>query len=76
LKQNQFLPLYPQDLTVRIDEMIANGQAKKLNLTDVQSIVEMLADTNAARKGDYISGKDKWYAGETMPQLPFFYENK
>ncbi|PYI54970.1 hypothetical protein [Paenibacillus flagellatus] len=76
LNEKRFMPLYPQDMTVRIDEMIANGQVKKLNLNDIQSIVDMLGDTNAARKGDFIQRKDKWYAGETMPQLPFFYENK
>lgn len=76
LNDKRFMPLYPQDMTVRIDELIANGQAKKLNLNDIQSIVGLLGDTNAARKGDFVQRKDKWYAGETMPQLPFFYENK
>jgi len=75
-KDSRFMPLYPQDLTVRIDEMISSGQVKKLNLDDVQSIVDLLDDTNAARKGDFLSRKDRWYGGETMPQLPFFYENK
>lgn len=76
LKEKRYLPLYPQDLTVRIDEMITNGQAKKMNLNDIQTIADLLADTNAARKGDFIARKDKWYAEETKPQLPFFYENK
>jgi hypothetical protein len=76
LSEKRYLPLYPQDLTVRIDEMITNGQAKKMNLNDIQAIADLLSDTNAARKGDFIARKDKWYAEETKPQLPFFYENK
>lgn len=72
----RYTPLYPQDLTIRIDEMIQSGQAKKLNLDDIRSIIDLLVDTNAARKGDFIMRKDKWYGSETMPQLPFFYENK
>lgn len=74
LNEKRFLALYPQDLTSRIDEIIANGQAKKMNLDSIPSIVNMLADTNAARKGDYIALKTKWYANETLPQIPFFYE--
>ncbi|RKN84619.1 hypothetical protein [Paenibacillus ginsengarvi] len=76
LKDQRFGPQYPQDLTVRVDEMLSNGQAKKMNLNDIESIVNVLIDTNAARKGDYLSSKEKWYSGETIPQLPFFYENK
>lgn len=76
MNEKRYLPLYPQDMTVRIDEMITNGQAKKMNLNDIKAIADLLADTSAARKGDFIARKDKWYAGETKPQLPFFYENK
>jgi len=70
------VPLYPQDLTIRVDEMIGTGQAQKMNLNDIKAIIDLLAATNAARKGDFIAGKDKWYVGETLPQLPFFNESK
>jgi hypothetical protein len=71
---NRFVPLLPQDLTVRVDEMIMLGQADRLNLADVSAIVSMLLDTNAARAGDFAERKDKWYAAERLPLLPFFYE--
>ncbi|MDF2720884.1 MAG: hypothetical protein K0Q59_559 [Paenibacillus sp.] len=68
-----YMPVYPQDLTVGVDELLASGQSKKMNLNDIQSIVAMLADTNAARKGDFLARKDKWYKNETIPLLPFFF---
>lgn len=75
LNEKLYLPLYPQDLAVGVEDMLSSGQYKKMNLNDIQSIVSLLADTSAARKGDFIVRKEKWYKGETMPQLPFFYEN-
>lgn len=75
LKEANYLPLYPQDITVRIDEWIASGQTQKMNLNDIGSVVDVLAETNAARKGDFAASHDKRYAGETTPQLPFFYAN-
>lgn len=72
LKNKAFSPFYPQDLTIRIDEFIASGQAKKLNVNDVNQTMELLLSTNAVRSGDFVKGKSKWYANETLPQLPFF----
>jgi hypothetical protein len=72
LKNKAFSPFYPQDLTIRIDEFIASGQAKKLNVTDVNQSMELLLSTNAVRTGDFVKGKSKWYANEMLPQLPFF----
>ncbi|MBP1155225.1 MULTISPECIES: hypothetical protein [unclassified Paenibacillus] len=66
-----FKAFTPQDLTVRIDEMIASGQAKNLNLLEINGIVDVLIATNAVRPGDFLRGKNK-YTGETLPQLPFF----
>jgi hypothetical protein len=74
LNQKWFRPFKPQDLTFRIDEMIASGQAKKLSVTDVQQAMELMVGTDAVRAGDFISGKAKFYSSETLPQLPFFYE--
>jgi hypothetical protein len=73
---NRFVPLLPQDLTVRVDEMIMLGQADRLSLADISAIVSMLLDTNAARAGDFAERKDKWYAAERLPLLPFFYESR
>lgn len=76
LKNKAFSPFYPQDLTIRIDEFIASGQAKKLNVNDVNQTMELLLSTNAVRTGDFVKGKAKWYANETLPQLPFFSDAK
>lgn len=61
----------PQDLTVRIDEMVTSGQAAKMNLGSVQQVVDVLLATDAVRSGDYLRLGGK-YSNETLPQLPFF----
>ncbi|MCZ8512903.1 hypothetical protein O9H85_10830 [Paenibacillus filicis] len=67
-----FKAFTPQDLTSRIDDMIASGQTKKLNLADVRQVVDVLLATDAVRPGDFMRFKNRWYASETLPQLPFF----
>ncbi|CAG7641513.1 hypothetical protein ACFQI7_11680 [Paenibacillus allorhizosphaerae] len=62
----------PQDLTSRIDEMIVTGQAKKLNLNDVKQVIDLLIGTDAVRSGDFLRYKNRLYANETLPELPFF----
>ncbi|MEW9699029.1 hypothetical protein [Paenibacillus sp. SI8] len=74
LNNKAFTPFYPQDLTIRIDEFIANGQAKKMNVNDVNQTMDLLLNTNAVRSGDFVKGKAKWYGNELLPQLPFFYD--
>jgi hypothetical protein len=61
----------PQDLSVRIDEMISTGQAAKMNLTGLQQVVDLLLATDAVRPGDFLRNGGK-YSSETLPQLPFF----
>jgi hypothetical protein len=68
----QFFSFTPQDLTLRIDEMIKSGQAKKLNATTVPQVMDILISTQAVRPGDFVHGKAKYYPDETLPQLPFF----
>lgn len=72
LKNKAFTPFYPQDMTIRIDEFIASGQAKKMNAADVNQTMDLLLSTNAVRSGDFVKGKAKWYGNEPLPQLPFF----
>jgi hypothetical protein len=67
-----FTSYYPQDITLRIEELIASGQAKKMNFNDIPAIIDTLIGTNAIRQGDFIQSKQKYYANETLPQLPFF----
>lgn len=72
LAGKQFKAFTPQDLTSRIDEMIASGQSKKMNLGDARQVADVLMATDAVRPGDFLRYKDRWYAKETLPQLPFF----
>ncbi|MBE1446001.1 hypothetical protein [Paenibacillus sp. OAS669] len=67
-----YKPFTPQDLCIRIDEMIATGQASKYNLTQIQPVIEVLLATDAVRSGDFIRNKSRWYPNETLPQIPFF----
>jgi hypothetical protein len=69
----QFADFHPQDLVLRIDEMIVDGQAERMNLERIGAIAATLVDTRAVRAGDFIAGKNKYYAAELLPQLPFFY---
>jgi hypothetical protein len=75
LTNNYFKPYNPQDLLLGIDEMIQSGQAKKMNATTIQQLVDILVGTGAVRQDDFIKGKMKWYGNEKLPQLPFFYSN-
>ncbi|TXK76557.1 hypothetical protein [Paenibacillus sp. N3.4] len=72
LKNKAFQPFYPQDMTIRIDEFIASGQTKKMNVNDVNQTMDLLLNTNAVRSGDFVKGKARWYPKELLPQLPFF----
>jgi hypothetical protein len=72
LNGNSFVPYYPQDVTIRIDDFIASGQAKKLGAADVNQTLDLLLNTDAIRSGDFVKGKAKWYSSELLPQLPFF----
>jgi hypothetical protein len=67
-----FYAFTPQDVTLRVDEMIRSGQAKKLNAENVSQVVDILISTHAVRQGDFVQGKAKFYGGELLPQLPFF----
>jgi hypothetical protein len=72
LNEKDFVPYYPQDVTIRIDDFIASGQAKKLGAADVDQTLQLLLSTDAIRSGDFVKGKAKWYSNELLPQLPFF----
>jgi ATP-dependent Lon protease len=72
LAAKSFVPYYPQDVTIRIDDFIASGQAQKLSAADANQTINLLFSTNAIRSGDFVKGKSKWYANELLPQLPFF----
>lgn len=72
-QSNVFKPFTPQDLSVKIDEMISTGQSGKLNLSQVQNVMDVLLATNAVVSGDFVRNKARWYTNETLPQIPFFH---
>jgi hypothetical protein len=72
-ENGQFAEFYPQDLVLRIDEIIVAGQAGRMNLDKIGAIAAVLVDTRAVRSGDFIAGKSKYYEAERLPQLPFFF---
>lgn len=71
--QQQFGNYYPQDVVIRIDELILTGQAKQMKLQDIPKIAQTLIQTRAIRYGDFLESKSSFYEQETLPQLPFFY---
>ncbi|WP_248925386.1 hypothetical protein [Paenibacillus hamazuiensis] len=73
LNGKTFKPYTPQDLTAKIDDLIASGQAKKMNYGEVQQAVDVLVATEAVRPGDFIRQKNKLYGNENLPQVPFFF---
>jgi len=73
LNGNTFRSFTPQDLTARIDDLIVTGQAKKMNYSDIQQLVDLLTATEAVRTGDFLRQKNKLYANENIPQVPFFF---
>lgn len=74
-KQGLTTDYLPQDLTARIDSLVASGQASKLKLKSMSAAAELLLQTDAVRKGDFLSAKVRLYAKEMLPQLPFFSSN-
>jgi hypothetical protein len=73
-EHSYYKPYLPQDITIRIDEMMALGQDKNMNLSSLNEIIEMLVNTGAVRQGDYNRARDRYYKDEVLPQLPFFFE--
>jgi len=72
MDNGHFVEYLPQDLVIRIDEMIRSGQAEALGLATVPSIAETLVQTRAVRNGDFLGGQSRYYANEPLMQLPFF----
>ncbi|MNN04291.1 hypothetical protein D3C81_1170120 [compost metagenome] len=74
LGSDLYVPYMPQDLTAKIDQMIASGKAAALNLNSVSSIVKIVTETGAVQNNDFIKWKTTYYASESLPALPFFIE--
>jgi hypothetical protein len=74
LSDGSFKSYMPQDLSIRIDELIDNGGMKKLNATTIEQTVDVLLNTDAVRTNDFVNNKSKHYDQEPLPQLPFFFQ--
>ncbi|MFC6332313.1 hypothetical protein ACFP56_06725 [Paenibacillus septentrionalis] len=75
LEKKIFADYLPQDLVSSIDMFIHSGQAETMNITTVEGIISLLANTSAVRPGDYNLNRNKLYLDEFLPQIPFFYPN-
>lgn len=71
-KAKTYTPALPQDYVGRIDEVVRSGKTGQLNLKTVADIVQMLTATNAVRKGDFATMRDKFYNDEFVPAIPFY----
>lgn len=74
LSSTDYVPFLPQDMASKVDDLIASGQMHKLGKNTIDQAVTLLIDTDAVRSGDFIKAKHKRYEDETLPQLPFFFE--
>lgn len=74
LSNNLYVSYMPQDLTAKIDQMIASGKAEALNLNSVYGIAQIVTETGAVQNRDFIKWKSTYYANEPLPNLPFFTE--
>lgn len=73
LAKGAYNPYLPQDLAVRIDDLIATGQTDKLGISSVLDAIQLLDGTQAVRNDDFIKLKNKHYYNELLPEIPFFY---
>lgn len=69
---NNLTAYYPQDLTSRVDEFVASGQAASMKLRTMSDVVDLLINTKAIRTGDFMESKSRLYKQALLPQLPFF----
>ncbi|MFD1955770.1 hypothetical protein ACFSL6_16770 [Paenibacillus thailandensis] len=68
--KNGLTDYLPQDLTARVDEMIASGQAGKRGLATIGAVIDLLTETKSVRSGDYGAGQQ--YRDELLPDIPLF----
>ncbi|WP_438351302.1 hypothetical protein ACP8HI_12010 [Paenibacillus sp. FA6] len=74
LNKSLYVAYDPQDMTARIDHMIQSGNADSMKLTSVESIINLLNNTDAVKENDFKKWKVKYYSQELLPQLSFFYD--
>lgn len=73
-RNNVLVSYQPEDITSRIDGVIAANQAKALGWRDIPFAFRVLQATDAVRPGDFKSLKNKLYPGFKSPELRFFTE--
>ncbi|MBO8163049.1 MAG: hypothetical protein H0Z34_04905 [Brevibacillus sp.] len=71
-KQPGITEYNPEDLTARLDSVILTNQAASLGWEDIPYALRVLNATNAVRKGDYLSLKEKLYSEVKTPEMPIF----
>lgn len=73
LDKKVYEAFYPHDVTAKIDQMIENGRAAELKLTDLHALVDTLIKTGAVRPNDFLGLKEQFYQEAPLPQIPFFF---
>ncbi|UFJ42823.1 hypothetical protein LOK74_10150 [Brevibacillus humidisoli] len=73
-KQPAITSYNPEDLTARLDSVILTNQAVSLGWDDIPYAIRVLNATNAVRKGDYRSLRDRLYSDVRTPEMPIFTE--
>ncbi|GIP58161.1 hypothetical protein J15TS10_19750 [Paenibacillus woosongensis] len=74
VSSNLYVSYLPQDMTAKIDQMIDSGKAGSMKLNSVNSIVNVLMDTEAVQGKEFLKWKSAYYATEFLPEVPFFSE--
>lgn len=75
LKDKMYVSYLPQDMTAKIDQMITSGKASSLKLDSVRSVVKILTETEAVQENEFLKWKPAFYRSESLPELPFFFED-
>jgi len=71
-EQSALTNYLPHDLTAKVDQFIASGQADKRKIKSFNAVAELLTSTEAVTDGYFGKVKSRFYGNDQLPQLPFF----
>lgn len=70
--EKQWRNYSPEDLTARIDKLLASNEAQSLGVHDVKSALLLLEATDAVHAGDFKQMSSKLYSGLHTPEIPIY----
>ncbi|MED4581453.1 hypothetical protein P9578_01505 [Brevibacillus choshinensis] len=62
----------PEDVTARIDKLVATNEAQSLGIQDVTSAVRLLNATDAIHPGDFKQMSGRLYSQLQAPEIPLY----